>query len=173
MATSGPVLRLAVQLGLVSLFSYMAGLQFTRLFHDASAGVGALYSVISGLLVLQPTRRATWSTAWSQTLGTLAGSIISAVYLSLLPFSAIGMAVSVMATVLLCHAARIADQARLAAFTVAVMLVLWALHPTLTPATNAALRLCEWCIGATMALIAGLVWPEPAPPSDAAPARSR
>jgi uncharacterized membrane protein YgaE (UPF0421/DUF939 family) len=129
-----PVLRLALQLALVSLCSYVVGLQFTRLFHDASAGVGALYSVISGLLVLQPTRRATWSTAWSQTLGTLAGSIVSALYLSLLPFSAIGMAVSVLATVLLCHA---------------------------------ALRLSEWCIGAAMALIAVLVWPEP-PPSDAA-----
>jgi uncharacterized membrane protein YgaE (UPF0421/DUF939 family) len=62
----------------VSLSSYVFGLQFTSLFHDASAGVGALYSVISGLLVLQPTRRGTWSTAWSQTLGTFAGSIISA-----------------------------------------------------------------------------------------------
>lgn len=162
-----------MQLALVSLASYVVGLRFTSLFHDASASVGALYSVISGLLVLQPTRRATWSAARSQTLGTLAGSIISAVYLSLVPFSAIGMAVAVFATVLLCHAARMADQARLAAFTVAVMLVLWALHPTLTPAINAALRLCEWCIGAAMALIAVLVWPEPAPASDTARATSR
>jgi uncharacterized membrane protein YgaE (UPF0421/DUF939 family) len=115
------------------------------------------------MLVLQPTLRGTWSTARTQTLGTLVGSIVSAVYLSLFSFSAIGMAVSVLATVLLCHAARMADQARLAAFTVAVMLVLSAFNPTLPPAINAALRLCEWCIGAAMALIAALVWPEPPP----------
>ena len=101
--------RIAAQVALVSLFSYLGGFQFTSLFHGASAGMGALWSMISGILVLQATRRGTWSSAWIRVLGTLVGSIVSAVYLSWLPFSALGLAASIFVTVLLCHAARIPD----------------------------------------------------------------
>ena len=157
--------RSATQVALVSLFSYLGGLQLTSLFHGASASMGALWSMISGILVLQATRGGTWSSAWIRVLGTLVGSIVSAVYLSWLPFSALGMAASIFVTVLLCHAARIPDHAaRLAALTVAVVMVLSSLNPTLMPILSAALRFGESCVGTAMALIVVLSWPEPAPP---------
>lgn len=153
--------RIAVQLALVTLSSYLCGVTFTGAFHSASAGTGGLWAVMSGIVVLEETRRKTWSSAWRQILGTLLGSIVSAAYLSSLPFSAIGMAASMFATVLLCHVLRIPRHARLAALAVSVVMVVSSLHPTLHPGQNAVLRFCEACIGTAMAALAVLVWPEP------------
>lgn len=166
-------IRVALQVALVSLCSYVCGFQFTSLFHGATASIGALWSMIAGMLVLQATRRSTWSSAWIRVLGTLVGSIIGAVYLSFLPYSAVGMAASILVTVLLCHAARIPDHARLASLTVAVIMVLSNLNPTLTPILSATLRFGESCIGTAVALIAVLIWPEPTGPLGAAPRPSR
>ena len=154
-------IRLAIQVALVSLSSYLLGFSFTSLFHGASAGTGALWSVISGILVLQTQWRGTWSSACIRVLGTLVGSIVSAVYLSLLPFSPLGMAGSILVTVLICHAARIPDHARLASLTVAVIMVLASLNSSLSPLLSAVLRFCESCVGTAMALIVARLWPEP------------
>lgn len=62
--------RAAVQIALVSLSSYVSGVYFTGFFHSASAGTGGLWAVMSGNVVLQETRRKTWSSAWLQILGT-------------------------------------------------------------------------------------------------------
>ena len=79
--------RGAVQMALVSLASYSIGFYSTSLFHDGSASIGGLWSAISGVMVLQATRRDTWSAASLRILGTLIGSIVSAAYLAVLPFN--------------------------------------------------------------------------------------
>jgi uncharacterized membrane protein YccC len=142
----------------VSLCSYVCGFYFTSLFHGASAGIGGLWSLISGIVVLQSTRRNTWSSACLRILGTLVGSIISAAYLSRLPFSAVGMAVCIFVTVLVCHTIRIPDHARLAAITVALIMVMSSNQPGLSPVLSAALRFCESCIGTAIAVLAVLLW---------------
>ena len=153
--------RVAVQSALVSLVSYSCGFYFSSFFHGASASIGGLWSLISGVLVLQATRRNTWSSAWLRILGTLVGAIISAAYLSWLPFTALGMAASILVTILLCHAARIPDHARLAALTVAVIMVLSSVNPTLNPVLSAALRFTESCIGTAIAVLTVVLWPGP------------
>jgi uncharacterized membrane protein YccC len=158
---SPDAIRVAVQTAMISLASYLTGFHFTGLFHGSSASIGGLWSAIAGIVVLQETRRDTWSSAWLRVLGTAIGSVISAAYLTVLPFSSIGMAASIFATVLLCHAVRIPNHARLAATTVAVIMVTASLHPTLNPIQNAALRLCESSIGTAMAVLTVLIWAGP------------
>jgi uncharacterized membrane protein YccC len=136
----------------------VCGFYFTSLFHGASAGIGGLWSLISGIVVLQSTRRNTWSSACLRILGTLVGSIISAAYLSRLPFSAVGMAVCIFVTVLVCHTIRIPDHARLAAITVALIMVMSSNQPGLSPVLSATLRFCESCIGTAIAVLAVLLW---------------
>ena len=149
-------LRIALQIAIVSLAAYLAGHAFTSLFHGASASIGALWSAISGIVVLQATQRDTWSSAGLRVLGTFIGAAISATYLSVLPFSILGMAVTVFLTVLLCHSARIPDHARLASITVVVIMAAASLNPTLNPLQNAGLRFIESCIGTGIAVLAVL-----------------
>jgi uncharacterized membrane protein YccC len=157
----GNAIRTATQIAFVSLASYVCGVYFTSFFHSASAGTGGLWAVMSGNVVLQQTRSQTWSSAWLQILGTFVGAIVSAAYLSTLPFTVAGLAVAVFATVLFCHVSRIPDHARLAALAVSVVMVVSSLHPTLHPVLNSVLRLAEGVIGTAMAVVAALVWPEP------------
>lgn len=154
-------LRMATQITLVALASYWTGTHFTGLFHGDSSIIGGLWSAISGIVVLQATQRDTWSSAWLRILGTFIGAVISAAYLSILPFSPLGMAAAIFITVLICHAARIPDHARLASITVAVIMVVASMSPTLNPLQNAGLRFIESCIGTAMAILAILIWPEP------------
>ena len=156
-------LRIAIQDALVCLLAYLAGFYFTNDLYGSSMRIGALWSVISGLVVLQATRLDTVATAWRRVLGTLIGSSISAAYLSLLPFSPIGMAVAIGITALLCHICRVPDHARLAAITVAVIMVVSAAYPGMNPLTNAGLRFGESCIGTVLAVLAVLAWPEREP----------
>jgi uncharacterized membrane protein YgaE (UPF0421/DUF939 family) len=153
-------IRLALQEALVCLAAYLAGFHFTRAVGGAPTHIGALWSVISGIVVLQATRRETVAQAWLRVLGTLVGSMVSAAYLSLLPFSPVGMAVSIGITVLLCHTFRISDHARLAALTVAVIMVVSLADPRMNPLLNAGLRFGESCIGTGIAVLAVVLWPE-------------
>ena len=130
---SKSAVRVAAQISVVSLASFLCGFYFTNLFHPTSGAMGGLWSVISGIVVLQATRRNTLSSAWLRIFGTGIGAIVSGAYLSVLPFSPIGMAATILITVLLCHAARIPDHARLAAITVAVIMVVAGLNPALNP----------------------------------------
>ena len=152
-------LRSALQIALVCFGAYALGHGFTSLFHIASAGIGALWCAISAIVVLQATQGDTLASAGLRILGTLIGALISAAYLSILPFSAIGMAVTVFFTVLLCHLARVPDHARLAAITVSVVMVAASLNPELNPLQNAALRFIESAIGTGTAVVAILLWP--------------
>jgi uncharacterized membrane protein YccC len=155
----------SIEIALVSLLSYLAGSHSTALFHGASASIGGLWSAISGIVVLQGTRRDTWSSASLRIVGTAVGSTVSAAYLSVMSFSAVGMAASMFVTAMICHGARIADHARLAAITVGVIMVTAGLNPTMNPIQNAALRFSESCIGTVLAVLA-VVMSRPASLSD-------
>jgi uncharacterized membrane protein YccC len=152
--------RMAVQIALVSLLAYLSGSLFTRMIQGSESQIGALWSTISAIVVLQTTQRETVATAWLRVLGTLIGAIVSVVYLSLLPFSLIGMASSIGVVVFLCHTIGVPDHARLAALTVAVIMVVSLADPGMNPLVNAGLRFGESCIGTVLAVLVVLVWPK-------------
>ena len=153
--TTGAV-RIAVQDAAVCLLAYLAGFYFNQAIVSSSSHIGALWCVISGIVVLQATRRDTVASAWLRVLGTLIGAVISAIYLLFLPFNPIGLAVTIGITMLVCYILQIPDHARLAAITVAVIMVVSLVHPLM----NAALRFIESCIGTVLAVLAVLAWPE-------------
>jgi len=70
------------------------------------------------------------------------------------------MAVSVGLTVLLCQALKVPDHGRLAAITVALIMVIASSNAELSPFANAALRFIESVIGAGVAVLAVLLWPK-------------
>ena len=152
--------RVAVLSAVVSTLAFLGGSRFTALFHGSSALVGGLWSMISAVVVLQATRRATLTSAGLRVLGTLIGAAISWLYLSIFPYSLVGMTICIGLTVLLGQTTGTPDHARLAAITVAVIMITSSAHPTLSPALNASLRFAESCIGAGITVLAVHVWPE-------------
>jgi uncharacterized membrane protein YccC len=153
-------ISVAVQNALVCLAAYLVGFYFTGLFHGRSTSIGGLWSLVSGIVVLQATSRETWKSAVLRVLGTLIGATVGGFYLYLLPFTPIGMAVSIGLTVLLCQALKVPDHGRLAAITVAIIMVISSANPELSPFANASLRFIESAIGAGIAVLAVLLWPK-------------
>jgi uncharacterized membrane protein YccC len=153
-------LREPAEIALAALVAYLLGFWFTSLFQGYLPKIGGLWSAISAIVVTQATRRETTSSASLRVLGSAIGAFTSAVYLSLLPFHPLGMALAIFATVVVCSAARVPSHGRLAAITVIVVMVTASLDPKLSPGVNALLRFAESCIGTGVAVVGVLLWPE-------------
>ena len=152
-------LRTPAEIALAALVAYVLGAWFTSLFPGYLPKIGGLWSAISAIVVTQSSRRETTSSASLRILGSAIGAITSAVYLTLLPFHPLGMALAIFATVLLCSAIQIPSHGRLAAITVIVVMVTASLDEKLNPLLNALLRFLESCIGTAVALAAVWLWP--------------
>lgn len=151
---------IAVQYSLVSLLAYSGAYYLTGSMSDTPflTTTGALWSMVSGIVVMQETRQDTIDNAWFRVLGSLIGAVMSAFYLSLLPFSLFGMAVTIGLTVLVCQKLHVPGHARLAALTVGVIMVISSLNPDLNPIINAGFRFSESIIGSAVAILVIGVW---------------
>ena len=153
-------LLFSVQIALVALLAYWLGLHFTALFPGYFPKIGGLWSAISAVIVVQVSKKDTSDSAWLRVVGTALGAAISALYLSLFPFHAVGMGASIFASSLICTSLNMNSWMRLSAITVLVVMVTTSLNPALNPSLNALLRFCESCIGSAVAVILISLWPK-------------
>ena len=157
-------LRIPAEIALAALVAYLLGFRFTSLFPGYLPKIGGLWSAISAIVVTQSSRQETTASASLRILGSAIGALTSAIYLTLLPFQPLGMALAIFATVALCAAENIPSHGRLAAITVIVVMVTSSLDPKLSPGLNALLRFAESCIGTGIAVLGVRLWPESANP---------
>ena len=159
MSSRAERLRIPAEIAFVTLLAYLLGFWFTSLFPGYLPKIGGLWSAISAIVVTQGTRQDTTNSASLRILGSAIGALTSAVYLTLLPFHPVGMALAIFATVALCARVNIPSHGRLAAITVVVVMVTGSLDPKLSPAINALLRFAESCIGTGVAVVGVRLWP--------------
>ena len=159
MSSRAERLRIPAEIAVVTLLAYLLGFWFTSLFPGYLPKIGGLWSAISAIVVTQGTRQDTTNSASLGILGSAIGALTSAVYLTLLPFHPVGMALAIFATVALCATVNIPSHGRLAAITVVVVMVTGSLDPKLSPAINALLRFAESCIGTGVAVVGVRLWP--------------
>jgi len=157
-------LLIPAEIALAALVAYLLGFWFTSLFPGYLPKIGGLWSAISAIVVTQSSRQETTASASVRIIGSAIGALTSAIYLTLLPFQPLGMALAIFATVALCAAVNIPSHGRLAAITVIVVMVTSSLDPKLSPGLNALLRFAESCIGTGIAVLGVRLWPESANP---------
>lgn len=161
-ATIRRAVIVSIQFTLVSLLSFLIATSISSFIEGGSQSsfIGGLWAVISGIVVMQATMVDTRSSALLRVFGSFIGAVFSAIYLLLLPFNPFGLALLIGITVLVCQALSIPDHGRLAAVTVAVVLVVSTLNPEIDPVLNAALRFGDTVIGSAMAVLMVRIWPE-------------
>ncbi|MGA9853652.1 MAG: FUSC family protein [Gammaproteobacteria bacterium] len=138
---------------LITLLSFYLGARFTAIFHGASAQLGGLWSVISGLVVLQSTIHETLKSSLLRMIGTFIGALICALYLWSFGFSILGMALCAGLTLSVCYLLDIFEYARLAAATVVVIAVVSSRSPEISPFLNSFLRFSEAAIGVGVCIV--------------------
>jgi uncharacterized membrane protein YgaE (UPF0421/DUF939 family) len=150
----------AVQFALVAAISFSIALIISTHFPGSSDSVmiGALWALISAIVVLQDTRSSTIKTAWLRIFGSCIGAVFSAVYLTFFPFSLAGMGILIGIVVFVCVLLRIPGHLRLAALTVGIVMVISALNPAIPPVINAADRFVEVIIGSSVAVCAAWIF---------------
>jgi len=102
MLKSGDRISVAIQNALVSLAAYLVGYYFTASFHGRSSSIGGLWSLVSGIVVLQATSRDTWKSAVLRVLISSGNSELSPFANAALRFieSVIGAGTAVLAVLL-------------------------------------------------------------------------
>jgi uncharacterized membrane protein YccC len=150
----GP-LREGIRYALIALLTFSVARYFTVHIIDTShyAPIGALWAMITGMVVLADTYGSTVAKARLQILGGLFGAIAGFIYLSFLPFSLFGMVVMILLVVSVCQATQLSGISPGAAMNTGVILVFSSLNPELTPIMNSGLRLIEMAIGCGFAII--------------------
>lgn len=149
------VLR-AAEGAVVASLAFLSGVHLVHKVEGPGAILGAVWSAIAGLVVLQTGRGDILRFSALQAVGTFLGALISALYLLGLPPSIWGLAACTFATTLSCYAFGISDQARLASATAVVIMGVSILSSVRSPLMNAELRFVESLIGLGLAVSVSL-----------------
>ncbi len=154
------LLLISFRIALGALIAYWLGFRFTALFLGYLPKIGGLWSSISAVVVIQESLKDTRSSALLRLFATAIGALVSAIYLSLWEYHEIGMALTILASSLICTAFKAIGWMRLSAITVLVVMVTASLNPALNSELNALLRFIESCIGAVVAYVLVALWPK-------------
>lgn len=152
---------ISIQFTLVSLLSYIIAVFVSSAIEGNSPStlIGGLWATISGIVVTQATLVDTKSSALLRILGSFIGAVFSALYLLFLPVNPLGVAILIGITVFICQAISIPAHGRLAAITVAVVMIVSAVNPEIDPILNATLRFGDSVIGSLIAVLVIRLWP--------------
>jgi len=150
----------AILFAVVSAVSFSLALAITGFVPEDTGTrmIGALWAMISAIVVMQDTRSATISTAWLRILGSLIGAVFSAIYLLVFPFSIVGMGILIGIVVLTCELLHLPGHLRLAGLTAGIVMVISVVNPDIPPVVNATTRFFEVIIGSSVAVAAAWVW---------------
>jgi len=153
-------LSTAIQFALVASLSFSLALLLSSILPDSSDTVmiGAMWAMISAIIVTQETRSATISMGGLRVMGSFIGAVFSALYLIFFPFSIVGMGILIGIVVFTCVLLGMPGYLRLAALTAGIVLVVSAQNPDIPPFVNAAHRFLEVIIGSSVAIAAAWVW---------------
>lgn len=143
----------AIEGGIVGSLAFLTGRHLTQAVEGPGAIIGAIWSAIAGLVVLQTGRKEILRFSALQAVGTFLGALISGLYLLVLPPSVWGLALCTFLTAVACYVVRIPDQARLASAAAVVIMGVSILSKRNAPLVNAELRFVESVIGLTLAVI--------------------
>lgn len=136
--------------------SYIAGGFITGLFHQETQLMGAMLASISSVVVLQADLKTSIHQGWLRVLGTFIGAVVAYIYLTLFPFTLVGLAVCAFVLEILCMLLNIPDNGKMATITLIWVLILSQKSPDIPPWENGFLRFIESSVGAVIGIV--LAW---------------
>lgn len=156
-------IKFAIKAGLTAALSFSLGVAFSSQFDRPDNLVSGLWCILTSLVVLQPRVGGTYKAAWMRFLGILIGSFLGAVFTNLFGSSPLPLGISVACTVAICSLLNINDSIRIASMSVAIVMVLWGLHPNTSPWIFGIYRFLDSCLGITIAMVVtNTLWPNQA-----------
>ena len=137
--------------------AYLTGIYATGSIHSSSRWMGAMLSCTSLITVMQmPTYKESLRPSVMRVVGTFLGALIAYIYLRMLPFSVVGMLLTVFMLEALCQILNIYNNGRIATITLVIIMLVSQMSPKSDPIVNCSLRFFESAVGVGVGL--GLRW---------------
>lgn len=150
--------RRGIQTAIVVALSFELGYFCTGYVHPETALFASMWSMVSGLVVLQDSWSETKIAGFGRVMGALVGASIAGGYLTYYPFSTYGLAICAAAAVMLGIITGMADGGRGAGVTVVIVMIVSVVNPEHHPMIGAGLRFMESCLGTSSALLVSWGW---------------
>lgn len=155
--------RLAIKTGIAAFLAYYLGGYLSQLLYKPDEIVSNLWSVISAIVVMQANLGGTYIAAWNRFLGVMIGSLLGGLFIEIIGSNGITIGVGVFCTVAACTFFNLKDSLRIATMSVAVVMTLYILHPTIGTWEFSFYRFLDSCIGITIGMVtAHLILPDEA-----------
>ncbi len=139
------------------LLAYLVGMYVSGSIHSASRWMGAMLACSSVVVVLQKTGyRESLQFGLIRVFGTFCGALLAYLYLSLLPFSVVGMLLTVFLLEMLFMLLNIYNTGHIATITLLIIMLVSQMSPGVDPATNCMLRFVESAAGVAVGV--ALLW---------------
>lgn len=152
--------RMAVKTGLVATLSWALGMGFSKITDRPDSLVSGLWCTVTAIVVLQTYLGGTYKAALMRLFGVVLGSLIGAFCTPLLGSNPFSLGFSIFLTVIVCSLFANKDSIRIACLSVAVVMVLWGLHPEISPWKFAFFRTIDSLLGVLVAVaVAHAIWP--------------
>ncbi len=139
------------------LLAYLVGIYVSGSIHSASRWMGAMLACSSVVVVLQKSGyKESLQVGLIRVFGTFCGALIAYLYLRLLPFTVVGMLVTVFLLEMLFMALNIYNNGHIATLTLLIIMLVSQMHPEVDPGTNCMLRFTESAAGVVVGV--ALLW---------------
>lgn len=155
--------KVAIKAGVTATLSYILSIVLSEQFDRPEHLISGLWTILTSLVVLQPHVGGTYKTSWLRFLGIFIGSALGAIFTSWFGSSPLPLGISIACTVAICSLLNLSDSFRIAAMSVAVVMVLSGLTPNSNPWMFSVYRFIDSSLGIVVALIVThTLWPSQA-----------
>lgn len=152
--------RIAVKAAVAATLSLVLGVLFGHLFDRPDTLVSGLWTVLSSIVVVNAYLGGTYIAAVIRFLGTLVGAVVAGLCITTMGSSAPVVGLGVFLTVVICSLLRLKESVRIASITTALIMILSASQPTLSPWLFGFFRFVDSTMGIIIAVIvAHTLWP--------------
>ncbi len=152
--------QIAIKTGVAAALSLYLGVAFAKWLDRPDTLISGTWCVVSTFVVMQAHLGGTYRAAWVRFLGVLIGSFMGSVFTTLFGSTAIALGISVVLTVLSCSLFQLKDSIRIACLSVSVVMILWGLHPSISPWQFGWYRFLDSSLGILIAVIVShTLWP--------------
>lgn len=153
-------MKIAIKTAVAAILSLFLSDFLSVMIHRPSYLVSNLWSVITAIVVLQTSIGGTYKAVWFRFIGVLIGSVVGALFAFEFGADPTSIGLAILSTMIVCGLCKIPDSYRLAALSVAVIMLPWKNNPELNPAIYALYRFFDTCLGFITALVvAHTLWP--------------
>jgi uncharacterized membrane protein YgaE (UPF0421/DUF939 family) len=152
--------KIALKTSLSASISLFLSLTINHYFKRPDSIISGLWAALAAIVVQQAHLGSTYQSAWLRFLGVLIGSLMGGMFTLILGSNSISLGIGIFLTIIICSLFNIKDSLRIACLSVAVVMVLWGIRPTINPWVFGFYRFLDSCLGIGVAvIIAHLLWP--------------